>query len=160
MKKVFIIFCLILFITGIATAQISRGGTLYVSVKNLPLKASTGWFARTNGTLEYGAQVTVIQVDGRFVEVRSASNSSLTGWTASANFSTRQVVSGTSSTATQREVALAGKGFNAEVEQSYKTGHQELNFAAVDRVEQTINVNEDELLRFLQEGRLAMGDNQ
>ncbi|MCL2214131.1 MAG: hypothetical protein FWC06_02865 [Treponema sp.] len=157
MKKVFIVVCLVLFLAGIAAAQVSRGGTLYVSVKNLPLKSSTGWFARTNGTLEYGAQVTVLQVNGRFVEVRSAANSSVTGWTASSNFSTRQVVSGTSSTATAREVALAGKGFNQEVEQSYKTGHQDLNFADVDMVE-TISVNENEFRYFLEEGHLAMGD--
>ena len=158
MKKLIIISLMALFITGISAAQVSRGGTLYVSVKNLPLKASTGWFARTNGTLEYGDRVTVIQVSGNYVEVRSAANSSLTGWTSSSNFSTRQVVSGTSSTATQREMALAGKGFNEEVERSYRTGHRELNYNAVDIVE-TITVSEDDLKRFLEEGRLFMGDN-
>ena len=158
MKKILVIFCLALFITGLAAAQVSRGGTLYVSVRNLPLKASTGWFARTTGTLEYGAQVTVIEVSGSFVNVRSAVNSSLTGWTSSSNFSTRQVVSGTSSTATAREVALAGKGFNAEVEQSYRGENRQLNYTDVDRIE-AIVVNEDELRRFLEEGRLSMGDN-
>jgi len=157
MKKVIFVLCLILFIAGITAAQ-TVGQTLYVSVKNLPLKSSTGWFARTNGTLEYGAQVTVLRIDGRFIEVRSAANSTVSGWTAFANFSTRQVVSGTSSTATQREVALAGKGFNQEVEQSYKTGNRQLNFADVDRIEQTISVDEEELLQFLQEGRLSLGD--
>jgi len=158
MKKILIVFCLVLFVTGLAAAQVARGGTLYVSVKNLQLKASTGWFARTNGTLDYGAQVTVIEVNGRFVNVRSAANSNLTGWTASANFSTRQVVSGTSSTATAREVALAGKGFNSEVENSYRTQQGNLNYADVDRTEAII-VNEDELRRFLETGGLSMGDN-
>jgi len=157
MKKYLIVLCMILFMAGLAAAQVSRGGTLYVSVRSLPLKSGTGWFARTNGTLEYGAQVTVLQVSGNSVEVRSTANPSITGWSASANFSTRQVVSGTSSTATAREVALAGKGFNAEVEQSYRGGHQELNYAGVDEVER-ITVNENELLRFLEEGRLSLGD--
>jgi|TergutMp193P3_1026864.scaffolds.fasta_scaffold02247_8 uncharacterized protein YgiM (DUF1202 family) len=158
MKKVFIVFCLVLFVTGFAAAQVSAGGTLYVAVKNTALKSSTGFFASTRGTLNYGDRVTVIRVSGRFVEVRSASNSSLTGWTASANLSARQVVSGTTSTASAREVALAGKGFNQEVENSYRTAQRNLNYADVDRTE-AITVSEADLRRFLEEGRLSMGDN-
>ena len=157
MKKFFIVFCLILFITGYAAAQVARGGTLYVSVKSVALKSSSGFFASTRGTLNLGDRVIVIQVNGKFVEVRSAANSSLTGWTAATNFSTKQVVAGTSSTATAREVALAGKGFNQEVEQSYKNQQRNLNYADVDRVE-AIRFNEDDLKKFLEEGRLSMGD--
>ncbi|MCL2265663.1 MAG: SH3 domain-containing protein [Treponema sp.] len=157
MKKVMFIFCLVLFITGIAAAQVSTGGTLYVSVKNVAIKSSTGFFAATRGTLSYGDRVTVLRVDGRFVEIRSAANSTLTGWTASANLSAKQVVPGTSSTATAREVALAGKGFNQEVEQSYKNQNRNLNYTDVDRVE-AFTVNESALRRFLEEGRLSLGD--
>ena len=157
MKKLIIGICLVLFITGFAPAQIARGGTLYVAVKEVTLKSGTGFFASAKGQLNYGERVTVLQVNGRFVEVRSSSNSSKTGWTASANLSARQVVSGTSSTATAREVALAGKGFNAEVESSYRS-QQNLNYADVDRVE-AITVNETALRRFLEEGRLSLGEN-
>jgi len=158
MKKILIVFCLVLFVTGLAAAQVSAGGTLYVAVKSVALKSSTGFFASNRGTLNYGDRVTVIRVDGKFVEVRSAANSSVTGWTASANMSARQVVAGTSSTASAREVALAGKGFNQEVEQSYRNQQRNLNYTDVDRVE-AITVNEAELKKFLEDGRLKMGDN-
>jgi len=157
MKNFLVVFCLALFVTGFASAQVSVGGTLYVAVKNAALKSSTGFFASTRGTLNYGDRVTVIRVDGRFVEVRSTANSSLTGWIASANLSARQVVSGTTSTASAREVALAGKGFNQEVENSYKS-QKNVNYADVDRTEM-ITVNEADLRRFLEEGRLSMGGN-
>jgi uncharacterized SAM-binding protein YcdF (DUF218 family) len=157
MKRSIIVFCLALFITGIASAQVSAGGTLYVAVRNAALKSSTGFFASTRGTLNYGDRVTVVRVSGRFVEVRSVANSSLTGWIASANLSQRQVVSGNTSTASAREVALAGKGFNQEVENSYRS-QRNLNYADVDRTE-TITVREADLRRFLEEGRLSMGDN-
>jgi len=157
MKKFLMVFCLIVLTSGLAAAQVRTGGTLYVAIKNLDLKSGTGFFASSRGKLNYGDRVTVLQVSGRFVEVRSASNSSLSGWTASANLSARQVVSGTSSTATAREVALAGKGFNQEVEQSYRTQQRNLNYADVDRVE-AISVNETTLRRFLEEGRLRLGD--
>jgi len=156
MKKILIVFCLVLFVTGLAAAQLARNGTMYVAVKEVTLKSGTGFFANTTGKINYGERVTVMRVDGRFAEVRSAANSSLTGWTASANLSARQVVAGTTSTATAREVALAGKGFNAEVESTYRT-QQNLNYADVDRVEAII-VNENTLKRFLEEGRLSMGE--
>jgi hypothetical protein len=84
MKRSLFIFCLILFVTGLAAAQVSAGGTLYVSVKTLTLKSGTGFFASSKGTLNYGDRVTVIRVNGKFAEVRSAANSSLTGWAATA----------------------------------------------------------------------------
>jgi len=157
MKKILLFLCLGLFISGFAMAQVRAGGTLYVAIRTVDLKSGTGWFASNRGSLNMGDQVTVIRVDGRFVEVRSVRNQSLTGWTASANLSARQVVAGTSSTATAREVALAGKGFNQEVEQSYRDQQRNLNYADVDRVE-AIRVNEADLRRFLEEGRLSMGD--
>jgi len=157
MRKLMIVFCLALFITGFVSAQVSRGGTLYVAVKTVALKSSTGFFASNRGTLNYGDRVTVLQVSGRYVEVRSASNSTLTGWTASANLTARQVVSGNTSTASAREVALAGKGFNQEVENAYRS-QENLNYADVDRVE-AITVSETDLRQFLEEGRLSTGDN-
>jgi len=157
MKKLMIVFSLILFVTGFVSAQISRGGTLYVAIRTVTLKSSTGLFAGNRGTLNYGDRVTVLQVSGRYVEVRSASNSSLTGWTASANLTTRQVVSGNTSTASAREVALAGKGFNQDVENSYRS-QGNLNYADVDRVE-AIRVSEADLRQFLESGRLSTGDN-
>lgn len=149
--------CLVLFVTGLTAAQVRAGGTLYVAIRTLDLKSSTGFFANNLGTLNYGDRVTVIQVNGRFVEVRSAANPSLTGWTPTANLSTRQVVSGTGSTATASEIAMAGKGFNQEVEASYRA-QGNFNYDDVDRVEAII-INQTTLRRFLEEGRLQMGDN-
>ena len=157
MKKLMVMLFLVLLVAGFASAQVSRGGTLYVAIKSLALKSSTGFFARTTGNLNYGDRVTVVQVSGKWVEIRSVSNPAVTGWTASSNMSTRQVVSGNTGSATAQEVALAGKGFNQEVENSYKTQGQ-LNYADVDRTERQ-TVSETDLQNFLRDGRLAMGDN-
>jgi len=156
MKKFLICFSLILLVAGFAAAQVSRGGTLYVAIKTVDLKSGTGFFASNRGSLNYGAQVTVLQVSGKFVEVRSVATPSLTGWTASANMSTRQVVAGTTGTASTREVAMAGKGFNQEVENSFRA-QQNLNYDDVDRVE-AITIDLNALRRFLEEGRLSLGD--
>jgi len=158
MKRLMMVFCLALFITGLAAAQ-TRGSTMYVATRTVALKSSTGFFASTRGTLNYGDRVTVVQVSGKFVEVRSATNASLTGWTAVANLSTRQLVSGNTNSVTASEVALAGKGFNQEVENAYRAQGGELDYADVDRIE-TLSVSEASLREFLEAGRLSMGDNQ
>jgi len=156
MKRIVFIFCLILFVTGLAAAQVSKGGTLYVSVKTITLKSGTGFFANNKGTLNYGDKVTVISVNGKFAEIRSAVTPSITGWTAVSNLSARQVVSSNANATSGKEVALAGKGFNQEVENAYKTKGK-ANYADVDRVE-TQSVKDADLKDFLEEGRLAMGE--
>ncbi|MCL2762409.1 MAG: hypothetical protein FWD36_04265 [Treponema sp.] len=156
MKKLIMMIGLCLLVAGLAAAQVARGGTLYVGIKSLALKSSTGFFAKTTGTLDYGDRVTVLQVSGKWVEIQSAATPSLKGWTASTNMSAKQIVSGSTGSATTKEIALAGKGFNQEIEDSYKA-KGELNYADVDKVEAQF-VNEDDLRRFLEEGRLAMGD--
>jgi hypothetical protein len=157
MKKMFVLMIMGLVTAGFLSAQVAKGGTLYVAVKTVTLKSSTGFFASNRGTLNYADVVKVLQVSGKFVEVRSAANSSLTGWTASANLSAKQIVSGNTSTISAKETALAGKGFNQEIEDVYKTKGN-LNYAAVDRVE-AVAVREADILRFLEDGRLSKGDN-
>jgi hypothetical protein len=163
MKKIIFVFCLTLFITGIAAAGGGGGEatgtrTMFVAVNTAELKSGTGVFASTVANLNYGDRVTVLQTSGRFAEVRSDANPSLRGWTAEANLTSRQVVPGAADGATGREVAMAARGFNQEVENSFRNQNQNLNFAGVDSVEAlTIDINE--LRLFLEEGRLAMGDN-
>jgi hypothetical protein len=157
MKKFIVFFCLFVLFAAFAAAQVARGGTLYVAIKKADLKDSTGFAAKINGSLNYGDRVTVLQVSGNNVEVRSASNPSISGWTATGNLTPRQITASSSASASAQEVALAGKGFNQEVEDSYKkTGNY--NYADVDRVE-AISVSDAELIRFLEEGRLSMGGN-
>lgn len=155
MKKLIVFLIMGLAVVGYTSAQVSNGGTLYVAVKTLTLKSSTGFFASNKGTLNYGDRVTVIRISGRFVEIRSYTNSSITGWAPSSNLSVRQVLVENASTVSARETALAGKGFNQDVENAYKTKGN-VNYADVDRVE-AITVTETGLKRFLEEGRLSMG---
>ncbi|GHV95235.1 hypothetical protein AGMMS50293_15550 [Spirochaetia bacterium] len=154
MKKLIITLALCALVAGAAAAQVSRGGTLWVAAKTVSLKSSTGFFAKTQGTLSYGDQVTVLQVSGKWVEVRSASNKS--GWTASSNLSAKRIAAGSTNNASASEVALAGKGFNQEIENAYKAGGK-LNYTDVDKTEALI-VSEDDLYKFLVDGHLSMGD--
>jgi len=155
MRKLFILAVLFLLAAGSLFAQISKGGTAWISSKSADLKSSTGFFADTKGNLAMGEQVTVLQVNGNWAEVKSASNASLSGWTAVSNLSSRRIVS-TGTGASASEIALAGKGFNQEVENSYKA-EGDLDYADVDKTE-AIKVSKDELYKFVTEGHLITGE--
>ena len=158
MKKLIVFFLLILVITGFAAGQIARGQNAWVSARSVALKSSTGFFASNRGTVSYGDQVSVLQVSGRWAEVRTARTPAVTGWISTANLSSRRIVpSPSTGGATASELALAGKGFDRDIENAYRA-EGNLNYADVDRTE-AIRVSQDELLRFITEGRLARGDN-
>ena len=157
MKRLIVLLIMVFMVAGFAMAQARAGGTMYVAVKTATLKSGTGWFAGNRVTLNYGDRVTVIRISGNFAEVRSAANTSVTGFMPTANLSARQIVSGNTATVSARETAMAGKGFNQEVENSYKGQNRNLNYADVDRVE-ALTVSEADLRRFLEEGRLRMGE--
>jgi hypothetical protein len=50
-------------------------------------------------------------------------------------------------------VALAGKGFNAEVEAQYRKGHQNANYPAVDQMER-VRISPQEMVAFLDQGEV------
>jgi len=157
MKKIFVMLCMGLFVAASAMqAQAIKGGTMYVASKTLELKSSTGFFASVKGTLTYGAAVTIVDIQGNWAEVRPAANSSISGWTPVANLSAKRIVPGSTPGATASEVALAGKGFNQEVENAYKAKGS-LNYADVDRTE-TQKVTKKELQDFIIAGHLFQGD--
>ncbi len=52
------------------------------------------------------------------------------------------------------EVALAAKGFNKQVEDSYKAKHGEANFAGVDRMLQ-LKITPSVVEAFLRKGKLG-----
>jgi hypothetical protein len=132
-----------------------RGDTMYVNVQKASLKTSTGFFAGTAGTLAFGAQVKVQEVNGKWVKVQSATGASVTGWIAAASLTSKRITQG-SNTVSSSELAMAGKGFSAEVEKQYKTTTN-LNYAGVDAVEKIV-VSDKDLLSFLEAGHLAKGE--
>jgi len=154
MKKSLFILCLILLVSGFAAAQ-SAGSTLFVAVKTLTLKSGTGYFDSNKGTLKYGDKVTVIRINGKYAEVKSEKNSSVTGWTATTSLAKR-IATGNSNSVSTKELALAGKGFSQETEKTLKNQKTNLNYAEVDKTEEII-VRDREVKRFLEEGQLNKG---
>ena len=157
MKKLIMLFSLVLFVSGFAAAQVSRGTTVFVATRTLALKSSAWFFAGIRGTLEYGDRVTVLRVSGNWVEIRSVASPSLSGWARSSSLSLRQLVPENEVNVTTVDFALARRGFHQELENAYRS-NRNLNYAVVDQIE-ALYINEAELYWFLEEGRLADGRN-
>jgi hypothetical protein len=136
-------------------AQSLAGKKVYVSVKEGKLKSSTWFFAGTTGTFSYGDAFTVIGVKGSWVELRGTND--VTGWTSASNVTTRQIINtGNRTSASADELALAGKAYSPEVEKAYKDSSQ-VDYAAVDLMESFV-ISDEELLQFMQDGNLNMGE--
>jgi hypothetical protein len=106
-----------------------------------------------------GSEVNVLHQAGDWYKVESAGKE---GWMHRQSFPTAQpgkfnlgslLFGAPAKQAKSDEVALAGKGFNPEVESSYRQKHPEANFAKVDRVEGN-RVEPARLQTFIQEGEL------
>jgi SH3-like domain-containing protein len=129
---------------------------MYVTAKTIEVKSSTAFFADTLGTLSYGAPVSILQEYGKWLQVKASEQPEISGWVSAASLTAKRIISGSSTSASANEIALAGKGFNQEVETAYRQNGT-LNYEAVDAMEAT-SIPNRQLFSFLQEGRLARGE--
>lgn len=149
MKK-FLLTCLIL-----ASATFCFGASkMYIKSQNAELLEKASSFAKAVSTVEFGDEVTVTDEDKDWSFVESKENPAAKGWIKTVNLSKRKLT--TKSSANAKEIALAGKGFSAEVENLYANS-EDGNFEAVNKVEMA-TVDKDVLLSFILEGELQGAD--
>lgn len=131
--------------------------TMIVKVKITKLKNNPQFFASTVASLDAGAQLEKIETKGSWVKVKT--NKGAVGWlhvsaVQDRKFSLMAVNSPNKTGASAEEVALAGKGFNKQVEDSFKSKNKNIDFRWVDRMLKIV-IQEKALLEFLKAGRLA-----
>jgi SH3-like domain-containing protein len=135
----------------------TRASTMYIAVKEAEVKSGTGLLAEKRGTVVYGEQVSVLQIDGKWSEIRSAGQNPISGWVSTTALTSRRIVAGGAiASASASDIALAGKGFSARTEQTYKDAGS-LNYAQVDLVEAE-TVSYESMYDFLTVGHLKTGE--
>lgn len=127
---------------------------MYVAVENAELKSGVSYFSESVQKLKYGQSVNTIEENGDYVYV-SDPVTSRQGWI-SVNALTKRKIASSNFSASADELALAGKGFSAEVEGEYKKSGK-ANYEAVDRMEKAGVVSNSELLEFIADGELNGG---
>lgn len=143
-----------------ASAWAKTGDTMYVNVKKSALRKGASLFSGKAGAVAYGDKVTVTAEKGSWVEAVRADNSSVKGWIPLSSLTKKKIVlqNGRSSvSASADELALAGKGFSADVENAFKKTKNGLRYDAVDRVEQN-TVSDSVLYEFIEAGQIAGGE--
>jgi len=139
----------------LVSAALSGLGTMSVQVRDGQLRATPSFLGTVVGTLNYGDQVDVQQQQGDWMQVNAKGQQ---GWLHNSALTTKTISIGSGGKdapmkASGKEVALAGKGFNAEVEAQYRKGRQNANYAAVDQME-LITITPQEMTVFLAGGDL------
>ena len=152
-----LIFVALLGLCAAALFAQKVGDTNYINVSSAELKASTGFFASTTAAVKYADEVKILAINGNWAQVRTTAGNK-TGWIAKSSLTSKRIAAqGSSSNASAKEIALAGKGFSPEVESEYKKEGGKINYQAVDEMEKVV-ISVKDLLNFITEGRLAKGE--
>ena len=137
MRRLAALFAVLLL--AVAAMALDVGDTVGISVRETELRSSAGFLSRTLATLLYLDEVVIVSTRGDWFEVE-VSESREKGWIHSSSVAGTkelQLVGGgrsTTGTTTNREIALAGRGFNEQVEEQIKTD-EDLDFSLVDEME-------------------------
>ncbi len=129
-----------------------------VQVRIAHLRATPSYLGARTASADYADQVTILQTEGEWRQVRSAKDGG-EGWVHLSALSPKTIklradARDASSTASGEEMSLAGKGFNSEVEADFRAKNGEIDFGPIDRM-QEITIGTDEMIRFMEEGAIT-----
>ena len=136
-----------------AAAGQAANDVMSVQVRQGPVRATPSFTGQVVATLTYGAPVAALEKRPGWIRISAGGT---TGWMHESALSKKRIVMSAGATTAQtgassEEVALAGKGFNSDVEAQYKAQNRNVNYAAVDRMEKQ-RIDAAEMARFLKEG--------
>jgi len=153
MRRKIILF-LALFL--VAAPAMAKQEWFSVAVRNGALRQEPLPFAKVVATLGYGERVDVLDEQGTWFRVRDQ-RQGRQGWMHRASLIAKAITlkpgERVGAGASEDELALGGKGFNAQVEAAYKAKGKNLDYASVDWMER-IQVSPEAMREFLAKGDL------
>lgn len=149
---------LLLGIAGMAAASAlaASNATMSVQVRKADIRETPSFLGKIVTSVAYGDKVTVQSENGAWLQVSSGS---LSGWVHNSALTKKNIVmksgEGAPTSASSGEMALAGKGFNSDVEAQFKANHKEIDFTWVDKMEK-IRIPANSIREFAREGNLEI----
>lgn len=151
-------------LAALAIGALAAEKMMSVSVKETPLRTTPTFLGKIVTVLQYTDRVEVLEERSGWARVRlsgAQSAHSMQGWVHMSALSKKNIVlqagdSNVQQSASSGEIALAGKGFNEQVEAEYKQQNN-LDYTMVDRMEQ-FTVSVEEILLFVEEGALSLDE--
>lgn len=137
-----------------AAAIAATASLMSVQINKADMRVTPSYLGKVVTSLAYGDKVTVQSQNGAWLQVTGNDQS---GWLHSSALTTKKIVmkgeAATKTTASSGEMALAGKGFNSDVEKQFKEKHKEIDFTPIDKMEK-IKITIPELQAFAKQGNL------
>ncbi|MBL6987635.1 MAG: SH3 domain-containing protein [Methylobacter sp.] len=128
--------------------------SLNIQVEEGQVRSTPSFMGEIIDKVVYGDSVELVKEQGPWRQVNTQRKE---GWIHQSAISEAKVdlVSGgdVSQGASGKEIALAGKGFNPDVENAYKASHQQVSFVWVDKMEKYA-VNKADIAQFIKDGGL------
>lgn len=129
-----------------------------VQVKEAQLRESPSFLGKITANLKYGDRVTVIEEQLGWWKVQGSPEQA--GWLHSTALTPKKIVlqagADVSTSASGEDVVVAGKGFNQQVETTYRNAYPALGYRWIDEMEKQ-RATAEEVAKFLQEGALKPG---
>ena len=129
-----------------------------VQVKKGEIRSTPSFLGAIVARVSYGDRVYVLEEKGPWVKVAIPERNN-EGWIHSSALTEKKIVftagaKDVQTSASSNEVALAGKGFNQQVENEFKEKNPKMNYAWINRMEKFV-VSEKEIKQFLKQGELS-----
>ena len=144
---------MILTVVALLAGPAYAGREMSVQVREGELRNRASFLGAVVAVVEYGARVAIEREQGpwRFVRLDDVE-----GWIHESALTRRRIEwqagdSDLSGAATEDELALAGRGFNAEVEGEFKSRNEDIDFTWVDYME-GLRKSPAEITEFLRRG--------
>jgi hypothetical protein len=120
----------------------SRQKTMSIQIRKCHTRQSPSFLAQVTGTLPYGRKVDVIIEQESWIQV-ICKESGISGWVHTSALTPKKIImiageKDVPISAQSEEYALAGKGFNKDVENRFRSQNPDLNFTWIDRMERFI----------------------
>lgn len=148
----FFLICL----TGFAAFAVGQS-MMSVQVRKGEIRLTPSFLGRIVALLSYGDRVYVLEQKGSWTKV-GLSRGVSDGWIHSSALTRKKIIlkagaQDVQTAASSDELALAGKGFNQQVESEFRAKNPNLDFTWVDRMEKFV-VSEKQMKKFLKKGEV------
>lgn len=128
-----------------------------IQIKKGSLRTAPSFLGKVMANVSYGDRVSVMQVKRDWSKVSPIKNDKA-GWIHKSALSKKKIVLKADAKqnvgASSGELALAGKGFNSEVESEFKAKNKDIDFTWIDKMEK-FKVSHAQMQAFLSTGSVT-----
>lgn len=150
----------ILFVLLITAASIAaKSKMMSVQVKHSEVRGKPSFLAKIVARLSYGERVEMLESKGSWIRVGLITTETR-GWMHSGALTEKAIIlrpgaEDVALAASSDEIALAGKGFNKQVEGEFRVRNPDIDFTQIDELEK-VTVTPDQMRIFIEEGELIL----